>query len=173
MPTEEVGHQAGVAAGVGSQFIELDVSADDSILSKREGKIPAPEQRAHPGSSFLGIAVRRGIVEWRVAHTPEITDDFEAGICARIGATQGGRNESEGPLELNVTVKNGKLFTAAGGQTFQMMPIEKATFVPVDFDGITLTFKVEGEKVTGAALKQGTNVTQLKRIEEAKEQPKQ
>jgi hypothetical protein len=84
-----------------------------------------------------------------------------------------GKYKSEGPLELNVTVKDGKIFSTAGGpQRFQLLAIDKATFVPVDFDGITLTFKVEGDKVTGATLKQGTNVTQLKRVEEAKEQPK-
>jgi hypothetical protein len=84
-----------------------------------------------------------------------------------------GKYKSEGPLELNVSVRNGKLFTTAGGpQSFQMLAIEKTTFVPIDFDGITLTFKVEQEKTTGAALKQGQNVTQLKRVEEVKEQPK-
>jgi ankyrin repeat protein len=84
-----------------------------------------------------------------------------------------GKYKSEGPLELNVSVKNGKLFTTAGGpQAFQLMAIDKATFVPIDFDGITLTFVVEGAKVTGATLKQGPGVTQLKRVEEIKEQPK-
>jgi hypothetical protein len=85
-----------------------------------------------------------------------------------------GKYKSEGPLELNVTVKNGKLYSTAGGpQAFQLLAIDKTTFVPSDFDGITLTFKVEGGKATGAALKQGPNVTQLKRVEETKEQPKQ
>ena len=84
-----------------------------------------------------------------------------------------GKYKSEGPLEVNVSVRNGRLFTTAGGpQAFRMLAIEKTSFVPVDFDGITLTFKVEEGKTTGAVLKQGSNVTQLKRVEEAKEQPK-
>jgi hypothetical protein len=45
------------------------------------------------------------------------------------------------------------------------MSVDQTTFRPVDFDGITVTFNVEGGKVTGFALKQGANTTQLKRVE--------
>jgi hypothetical protein len=46
------------------------------------------------------------------------------------------------------------------------MALDKTTFRPLAFGGITLTFNVEGDKVTGVALKQGPNTTQMKRIGE-------
>jgi hypothetical protein len=45
------------------------------------------------------------------------------------------------------------------------MPLDKTTFRPLAFGGITLTFSVEADKVTGLALKQGPTTTQMKRIE--------
>ncbi len=49
-----------------------------------------------------------------------------------------------------------------------MMAIDKTNFRPVEFEGITITFNVEGENVTGLAFKQGANTTQMKRVVEAK-----
>ena len=70
--------------------------------------------------------------------------------------------------EFNVTVKEGTLFVSSQGQTFAMMPTDKTTFRPVEFDGITITFNVEGTNVTGLAFKQGPNTTQMKRVVETK-----
>lgn len=81
-----------------------------------------------------------------------------------------GKYKSEQGLEINVTLKDGKLFaTAAGQQPLSLMAIDKTTFKPTAFDGVTVTFNVEGGKTTGFALKQGPNTTQLKRIEETKQ----
>ena len=67
--------------------------------------------------------------------------------------------------ELTITVKDGKLFVSGFTREPQpLMPLDKTTFRPLAFDGITLSFNVEGDKVTGLALKQGQDATQLKRI---------
>jgi len=79
-----------------------------------------------------------------------------------------GKYKGEPGPEFNITVKESKLFVATQGQTIPMMPIDKTTFRPVEFEGITITFNVEGTNVTGVAFKQGANTTQLKRVVETK-----
>jgi FOG: Ankyrin repeat len=76
-----------------------------------------------------------------------------------------GKYKGDPGPEATVTVKDGKLFV--GGFTRDLIPLialDKTTFRPLPFGGITLTFNVEGDKVTGVALKQGPNTTQMKRI---------
>jgi hypothetical protein len=67
--------------------------------------------------------------------------------------------------EMSITLKDGKLFAGQGAQSFALMALDKTTFKPAAFDGITVTFNVEGGKTTGFALKQGPNTTQLKRVD--------
>jgi hypothetical protein len=68
--------------------------------------------------------------------------------------------------EINIIVKDGKLFGSPANQPpFALMAIDKTAFRPAAFGGVTLTFNVVDGKVTGIALKQGANTTQLKRIE--------
>ena len=59
--------------------------------------------------------------------------------------------------------------TSAGQRPFQMMALDKTTFRPLAFDGISVTFSVEGDKATGFTFKQGTNTTLYKRVEETKQ----
>jgi Ankyrin repeats (3 copies) len=81
-----------------------------------------------------------------------------------------GKYKGEPGPEFVVTVKDGKLFLQPQGQPnpIQMMAIDKTNFRPLEFEGITITFNVEGENVTGLAFKQGPNTTQLKRVVEPK-----
>jgi hypothetical protein len=67
--------------------------------------------------------------------------------------------------EISITLKEGKLFAGPPNQPpIALMAIDQTAFRPVAFGGLTITFNVEGGKVTGFALKQGLNTTQLKRI---------
>jgi Ankyrin repeats (3 copies) len=75
-----------------------------------------------------------------------------------------GKYKADPGPEFNITVKESKLFVITQGQTIAMMPIDKTTFRPIEFEGITIAFTVEGENVTGLAFKQGPNTTQLKRV---------
>ena len=114
--------------------------------------------------SASGDAKNAGIVEMLkkagAAPPPEID---AATLQSYVGKYKG----EPGP-EFSVTVKEGKLFVATQGQTIQMMATDKTTFRPIEFEGISITFNVEGENVTGLAFKQGPNTTQLKRVVEAK-----
>ena len=77
-----------------------------------------------------------------------------------------GKYKGEPGPEINVTYKDGKLLVTApgSGPPATLMALDKTTFRPVEFDGITLTFAVEGDKVTGVNFKQGQNTTLLKKV---------
>ena len=67
--------------------------------------------------------------------------------------------------ELNITFKDGKLFASLGRDSQPLMALDNTTFRPLAFGNITLAFNVEGDKATSMTFKQGTNTSQLKRIE--------
>ena len=68
--------------------------------------------------------------------------------------------------EVTFTSKDKKLFAGFGAQApFEMIALDKLTFRPAPFDGFVVTMNVEGGKVTGFTLKQGTNTTLYKKIE--------
>ena len=109
-------------------------------------------------------AKNAGIVEMlkKAGAVPPLEIDA-ATLQSYVGKYKG----DPGP-EFNITVKENKLFVVTQGQTIAMMPIDKTTFRPVEFEGITITFNLEGENVTGLAFKQGQNTTQMKRVVETK-----
>ena len=79
-----------------------------------------------------------------------------------------GKYKGEPGPEINVSLKDGRLLAQPTGQPqpITLMPTDQTNFRPAEFEGLTLTFQVDGGKVTGMALKQGANTTQLKRVEQ-------
>ena len=47
------------------------------------------------------------------------------------------------------------------------MAIDKTTFRPVAFDGLTISFAMTGNKITGLTMVQGTRPTAYNRVEES------
>jgi len=82
-----------------------------------------------------------------------------------------GRYKNEQGIELGLTVKDGKPFlTAPGGQPpFALMAIDKTSFRPTAFEGLVLTVNLEGGRAVSLSVKQGTNTTVYKRVEETKQ----
>jgi ankyrin repeat protein len=77
-----------------------------------------------------------------------------------------GKYKGDPGPELTIAVKEGKLIgTGMGRQELALMALDKTTFRPLAFDGVTLTFNIEDDKVVGMAFKQGPNTTQMKRVE--------
>jgi len=77
-----------------------------------------------------------------------------------------GKYKGDPGPEITIAVKAGNLVaTGLGRQDISLMALDKITFRPLAFSGITLTFNVEGGKVVGMAFKQGQNTTQTKRVE--------
>ena len=79
-----------------------------------------------------------------------------------------GKYKADPGPEFTVNVNGSKLFVVTQGQRIPLIALDKTNFRPVEFEGFTITFTVEGESVTGLAFKQGPNTTQLKRVVEAK-----
>lgn len=76
-----------------------------------------------------------------------------------------GKYKGDPGPEITIAAKEGNLFaTGLGRGELRMMPLDKTTFRPLAFGGVTLTFNAEGGKVVGATLK-AQNTTQLKRVE--------
>jgi ankyrin repeat protein/uncharacterized protein DUF3471 len=86
-------------------------------------------------------------------------------VDAAILQTYAGRYRGDPAPELTISVKEGKLFVAFGRDTYQLMALDKTTFRPIAFGGVTLVFNSEGDKVTSMTFKQGANNQQLKRVE--------
>jgi hypothetical protein len=76
-----------------------------------------------------------------------------------------GKYKGEPGPEIVLTMKEGKLFASLGRDGAALMALDKTTFRPLGFGGITLIFNVEADKVVGMTFKQGQNTSQLKRIE--------
>ena len=107
------------------------------------------------------------------ANTAAITD-----LLKKAGATPpteidaatlqsyAGKYKGENGLEVTFSVKDGKFFVAGfTPQPQALMALDKTTFRPIAFAGITLAFQVEGEKVTSMTFKSATQNQVMKRLD--------
>jgi hypothetical protein len=159
-------------------LLEKDAASVTDVLmtGAREGKAPLVE-----------MAVTRGGLKPEVltsAYAVVMEDKDKvaiAEILKKAGATPplqldaavlqsySGTFRPEQGNELVFTVTERRLFlTPTGRPPIAMMALDKVTFKPVAFDGLTVVFTVEGDKATGMTLKQGTNTTVYKRVEAPK-----
>jgi ankyrin repeat protein len=91
------------------------------------------------------------------------TPPFE--VDAATLQTYAGKYKGETGPEVTFSVKDGRFSVAGfGSQIVPLMALDKTTFRPVTFAGITLTFNVEGEKVVSMTFKQGATTNVMKRI---------
>lgn len=79
-----------------------------------------------------------------------------------------GKYKDERGVEFNVTLKDGKLFAAPGGQQpLSLIAVDQTTFRPIAFDNYgTLTFNIEAGKTMSCALDHGDGTIQMKRVDE-------
>ena len=77
-----------------------------------------------------------------------------------------GKYKGETGPEATISVKEGKLFVAGfGSQVIPLMALDKTTFRPLAFAGITLAFNVDAGKVASMTFKQGTTTNVMKRLD--------
>lgn len=80
--------------------------------------------------------------------------------------TYAGKYKGDTGPEVTISVKDAKLFVAGFGPQVQpLMALDKTTFRPLAFGGVTLTFNVENDKVVSMTFKQGQNTNVMKRLE--------
>jgi ankyrin repeat protein len=107
------------------------------------------------------------------ANTTAITDMLkQAGatppleIDAATLQKYAGKYKGDTGPEATISVKDGKLSVAGfGPQIIPLMALDKTTFRPIAFGGITFVFNVEGEKVTSMTFKQATTTNVMKRVD--------
>ncbi len=87
-------------------------------------------------------------------------------IAAEVLQSYAGKYKSEQGLEIGITLKDGKLHALPAGQgPLALSAVDKTTFRPADFDGVTISFTVESGKAVSLSLIRGTTTTLLKKIE--------
>jgi hypothetical protein len=156
-------------------LLEKDAAAVDNILTTgtREGNITLVRMALDRGGAKPETLTTALVLSRNDKDKAEITELLKkAGavpppeIDAATLQSYAGTYKGEPGPEISVVHKDAKLFAKVAGQgEFELMAIDKTTFKPAAFGGITMIFTVESGKVTGFALKQGANTTQLKRID--------
>ena len=147
--------------------------ADDVLMSGvREGKEEVVKM-ALDGGKIKPADLTPALAFSMNANTTAITD-----MLKKAGATPpldvdaatlqlyAGKYKGDTGPEVTISVKDGKLFVAGfTSQPMPLMALDKETFRPLAFGGITLTFTVENGKSTSMIFKQGTTTNVMKRIE--------
>jgi len=89
-------------------------------------------------------------------------------VAADVLQAHVGRYKSEGGMEANLRLSDGKLIAEPGGEgCLRLVPIDEVTFRPLLFSGVTVKFKVEGGQTTGFELKDGARSTEFQRVGES------
>jgi hypothetical protein len=139
-------------------------SSDEALVKAALAKGGAKAQTMTAALMAAGSdAKNAGIVEQLKKAGAVAPPEIDA---ATLQSYAGKYKGDPGP-EFSVEIKDGKLFVNAG-QVIQMIAVDKTTFRPLEFEGITIAFNVEGGNVTGLVFKQGPNTTQMKRVVDAK-----
>lgn len=161
-------------------LLEKDASGVEDVLMTgvREGKIALVEMALAKGGAkpeTLTAALAASMSDKDKSAIAEMLKKAGAKPPLEVDAatlqSYVGRYKPEQGNEFTFTVTDGKLFGGPSNQPpIALMAIDKTTFRPVEFGGIVVTFTVEGDKTSGFTLKQGTNTTVYKRVEETKQQ---
>lgn len=159
-------------------LLEKDGSSVNDVLltGAREGKAPLVRAALDKGGASPATLTSALVVATNDKEKTEIAEMLKAAgakpplqLEAAILNSYAGKYKPEQGGEITVMVQEGKLFiTPTGQQPIGLMALDKTTFKPIAYDGISLSFVVESEKVTGVSLKQGANTTLFKKVEETK-----
>jgi hypothetical protein len=66
--------------------------------------------------------------------------------------------------EMVLQTRDGKLVANFQGRPFPLIALQKTTFRPIAFEGITLVFNFDGEKVKSLTLKQSNSANEFMRV---------
>lgn len=78
-----------------------------------------------------------------------------------------GKYKSDRIGEVTFTLKDGKLMgDFSGQQSFTLGAFNKNTFAILEFDGVTIVFNAENNKVTGFTMKQTSGAFEFKKVEQ-------
>jgi hypothetical protein len=89
--------------------------------------------------------------------------DFQ--VDPEILKTYAGIYKKQEEAQLAITLKEGKLVGEMEGYNSALGAIDQVTFKALEFGGITLTFVLEGGKVTGLKFKDGDEISVFRKVE--------
>jgi uncharacterized glyoxalase superfamily protein PhnB len=88
-------------------------------------------------------------------------------IDQRTLESYAGSYQSDAEIKMRMVMNDGELTADLSGEgPIKLIAIDQITFRPVYLDHVTVHFKVEGDRVTGFDLHQGTEVMEFKRVVE-------
>lgn len=168
----EKGHakivEALLAAGAEGREDVLQIGARGGRLELVKVALDAGGLKAEALTDALSAATRgkhAEIVELltKAGAVPPPAADFQ--VDAETLKTYAGTYKSPTGNDFNVVLKDGKLVAGPANQPFTLGAFDKTRFRPLEFDGVTITFNVENNVVTGFTLKQGTNTQVFKKVQ--------
>lgn len=157
-------------------LLEKDTASVDSVLitGANEGnadlvRVALERGGVKPGT--LTVALVASQAEKDRAEIVELLKKAGAqppfAIDAETLQTYAGRYKPEEGADVLISVKEGQLIANFGGQAITLMALDKTTFRPVAFEGLTIAFNSEAGKVSGFSLKQqGRNTNVFKKVVE-------
>jgi len=147
--------------------------ADDVLMSGVQESKEEVVKMALDSGTIKPDALTAALAFSMTANTPAISELLKkAGakppieIDAATLQSYVGKYKGESGPEVTFSLKDGKLFVAGfTPQPQPLMALDKTTFRPLAFGGITLAFNVEGEKVVSMTFKSATNTNVMKRLD--------
>jgi len=147
--------------------------ADDVLMTGVRGNKPEVVKLALDSGKIKPEVLTAALAFSMNANTTALTDLLKnAGakppmeIDAATLQSYVGKYKGETGPEATISVKDGKLFVAGfGREVITLMALDKTTFRPLAFSGISFMFNVEGEKVVSMTFKQGATTNVMKRLD--------
>lgn len=168
----EKGHakivEALLASGAQGRDSALQIGASGGNLELVKVVLAAGGLKAEALSVALSAATRAKHTEiaellTKAGAVPPPAADFQ--VDAETLKTYTGTYKSPAGNDFNVALKDGKLVAGPPTQPLTLGAFDKTRFRPMDLDGVTITFNVENNVVTGFTLKQGENTQVFKKVQ--------
>ena len=155
---ESVDDVLGFGAGEGNvELIRMALAKGGAKPETLSAALAAAEKAKH--AEIVELLKKAGAVPPPAA---DFVVDAET-LKSYEGSYQGERGQ------ITVAVKDGKLTATSGGGGFTLGAFDKTNFRPLEFEGATLTFNVEGGKAVSFTFKQRGTEMVFKRVEPAKQ----
>jgi len=156
-----------LAAGAEGRDDALQISAGEGKLELVKVVLAAGKLSAEALTGALSAATRGKHTEiadllTKAGAVPPPKADFK--VDAETLNSYVGTYKLESGAEFNAVLKDGVLVIGPPGQQLTLGAFDKLNFRPLEFDGMTITFNVENNAVTGFTMKRGTTTQVFKKI---------
>ncbi|HZG52760.1 MAG TPA: ankyrin repeat domain-containing protein [Pyrinomonadaceae bacterium] len=160
--------EALLASGAEGRDDALQIGASEGQLELVKVVLAAGKLNAEALTGALSAATRAKHTEiaellTKAGAVPPPAADFQ--VDAETLKTYVGTYKPPVGGDFTVALKDGKLVAGPASQPLTLGAFDKTRFRPMDIDGVTITFNVENNVVTGFTLKQGTNTQVFKKIQ--------